>query len=179
MRPHSCGGAGTTFSRAAVLATDFGGCAARFALACLQSDWMISLCAAHYEVAPLRQYGCMCGQLSDTDSRTNSRLSPVLRFGGGDECTFTHMQEFRASKRTWRQRGEWVVALSQRLAIVHATPIAALGNASGRSSAVKWRDLVRPAWKRKFHPRLQFGNGSACQERFRQRTRAYWYMHMH
>lgn len=170
VRPYSCGGAGTTFSRAAVLAIDFDGCAASFARACLQSDWMISLCAAHHEVVPLRQYGCMCGQLSYTDLATTTRLSPILR-SGGDECTFAHIQEFRGNRRTFRQRGWWISALAQRLAIVHATP----KNASGQASALKWRDLVRPDERQGF---THAWNGSACQAQSQQEPWPYWYMGM-
>lgn len=64
-RPFACGGAGTVFSRAAVLATDFGSCAEQFNWTCLQSDWMIGRCAARastrtIETIASRVGACAC-----------------------------------------------------------------------------------------------------------------------
>ena len=40
-RPFACGGAGTVLSRAAVTATDVGGCMRDMHNSCMQSDWML------------------------------------------------------------------------------------------------------------------------------------------
>jgi hypothetical protein len=57
-RPFACGGAGTIFSSAAMIATDFGSCATRYSTSCLQSDWMIGMCAGLHSVVPITEYSC-------------------------------------------------------------------------------------------------------------------------
>ena len=57
-RMFACGGAGTTLSAAAVLSMDFDACHRAYQRSCLQSDWMISGCAAMHQVIGVPAAGC-------------------------------------------------------------------------------------------------------------------------
>jgi hypothetical protein len=56
--PFACGGAGSVFSRAAMARTDFRSCTQRLHNACLQSDWMIGMCARQWGVQPMCNVSC-------------------------------------------------------------------------------------------------------------------------
>lgn len=124
-RPYAIGGAGTIFSQAAVVATDFGNCAARFRSACLQSDWMIALCASKYNVVPVLEYGCDGGRMTRSDE-ASAALVQRLREPGNDACTFVHLYPYgnganRHMLQGWQDKG-LVSLLARRNALFHASP---------------------------------------------------------
>jgi len=60
--PYACGGAGTIFTRVALLQMDLDRCIKRMASVCFQSDWAIGMCAAESGVPPLLSLSCgTCG----------------------------------------------------------------------------------------------------------------------
>ena len=122
-RPYACGGAGTVFSAAAVVATDFGGCAHRFSRACLQSDWMIGMCAGEHQVGVAEKYSCQCGALVNDDKRIPEFTRFIQQTSG---CSFMHVYPgakhanrrfiFQNSKALWKR------SLKMKNAILHVSP---------------------------------------------------------
>ena len=103
--PFACGGAGSVLSGAAVLATDFVGCAEQAHRQCLQSDWMVGICVQAAGVRPVlapttaanatdafsSPPSCaVCG--SSCAPASKKRLRMVLR--GETQCAFAQLTTY-------------------------------------------------------------------------------------
>lgn len=84
-RVFACGGAGNLFSAAAVVLTQFERCHAIYRRSCLQSDWMVSGCAALHEVVALPDAAChVCGTC--VEPNCDSLIRPMLRALRSGRC---------------------------------------------------------------------------------------------
>ena len=138
MRPFACGGAGTVLSGAAVVATDFGACAARFSRTCLQSDWMIGYCLARANVTPVTQFGCnVCSRAYSSAFEVALQEALVAR-----RC---HFAQFTfPMERLEPPRHALMLYAFATPAIQHHT--------SRGASAVRSEALTRPEEKSPFFP---------------------------
>jgi hypothetical protein len=127
MRPYSCGGAGTVFSRGAVLTTSFAACTHIFESTCLQSDWMIGRCASLHGVLPVIKAGCGCSAMGHDDRSVEESLRESNATGtvsGYHKCAFMHVDKKERKARFWRHQNlqVWGSYVHQHNAILHATP---------------------------------------------------------
>lgn len=113
-RPFACGGAGTIFSAAAMVAADFAECAAAMQRDCLQSDWAVAICAKQFGISVANRDSCqICGR---TVTRGNAQTA-LQRLRGG--CAFAQytmsLKTFFAAlpSQSWKEH-------ATRPAIAHA-----------------------------------------------------------
>jgi hypothetical protein len=89
--PWACGGSGSVFSLAAVQRMQLLECARRFSGVCVQSDWLLGVCAAEAHVLPMLSLSCgTCGLNCHHDSAAEIVRYAINASQRGD-CAFAQI----------------------------------------------------------------------------------------